>query len=136
MALFDAIEDFIFSRRNDAPTLAQETPPPVIRPAAIAPATTMSMPLEAPSLMPLLDRVDVEAILDREAARHPARLDWRDKAADLMKLCGLEAGIAARKALAHELGHRGTGEASDAWLLKTVMHRLADDGAEVPADFR
>jgi len=129
--VFEAIEDFIFSRRYDAPTLEQETPPEVISPAAIAPATTMSPPLGAPPLMPLIGLVDIEAILDHEAANK--KLDWRGSIHDLMTLCGIEPTLENRQSLAGELG---VSAGDDEALYHAVMHELEDRGGQVPVELR
>ena len=139
MGIFSAIKDFIFSRRHEAPTVRQDTPPPVIAPTAIAPATTMATPLGSPALAPDLERVDVEAILDHEAAQNGQTLNWRTSIIDLMKLCGLDSSLDHRKTLAKELGY--TGDTDDTapmniWLHKAVMKKLEDAGGEVPADLK
>lgn len=132
--VFEAIEDFIFSRRDEAPTLDQETPPPVIHPIALEPAGTMSSPLGAPPLVPLMDRVDVEAVLDYSAAMEGKGPNWRESVDDLLTLCGVDPTAENRRSLAQELkvGER----VSDAALLKAIMQELEDRGGEIPAEFR
>jgi len=139
MSIFSAIKSFIFGKRSEAPTLGQETPPPVIQPAAIAPATTMATPLGAPSLAPVMERVDVEAILDKQRAEAEQDLNWRTSIVDLMKLCGLDSSLAHRKELAQELGYKGDTNDSAAmniWLHKAVMTKLEESGGQVPAELR
>ncbi len=139
MGLFNTIKDFIFGKRHDAPTTAQETPPPVIATSAIAPATTMAAPIASPALAPDLERVDVEAILDHEASQNPQKLNWRTSIVDLMKLCGIDPSLEHRKDLAKELGYSGDTSDSAAmniWLHKQVMKKLEDAGGQVPADLK
>lgn len=139
MSIFSAIQHFIFGKRDEAPTVQQETPPPVIHPTAIAPATTMATPLGAPSLVPVMERVDVEAILDKERADSGQDLDWRKSIVDLMKLCGLDPSLAHRKELALELGYKGDmndSAAMNIWLHKAVMTKLEETGGQVPAELR
>ena len=132
--VFEAIEDFIFSRRDEAPTLDQETPPPVMEPVALEPAGSMASPLGAPPLVPFMDRVDVEAILDYANAMEGQTLNWRESIDDLLTLCGIDPSSETREALAAELGMAGN--ASDATLLRATMHQLEDRGGDVPADFK
>lgn len=132
--VFEAIEDFIFSRRDEAPTLDQETPPPVIAPAALEPAGSMSSPLGAPPLVPVMDRVDVEAVLDYANAMEGQNLNWRTSIDDLLTLCGVDPSEDNREALATELGMAKN--ASDATLLRATMHELEERGGDVPADFK
>lgn len=132
--VFEAIEDFIFSHRDEAPTLGQETPPPVIAPTALEPAGSMSAPLGAPPLVPLMDRVDVEAILDYANAMEGRDLNWRQSVDDLLTLCGIDPSSETREALAAELGMAGN--ASDATLLRATMHQLDERGGDIPADFK
>ncbi|EGF92121.1 hypothetical protein ABI_05540 [Asticcacaulis biprosthecium C19] len=130
--VFEAIEDFIFSRRYQAPTVEQETPPPIIAPMALAPATTMSTPLGSPPLVPLLGQVDIEAILAREAEGKD--LDWQGSVADLLKLCGVNPTVENRRSLAEELDVADNGD--DEALYAAVMRELEDRGGLVPAELK
>ena len=132
--VLEAIEDFIFSHHDEAPTLDQETPPPVMEPAALEPAGSMTTPLGAPPLVPLMERVDVEAVLDYAAAMEGRELNWRTSIDDLLTLCGVDPSEENREALAVELGMAKN--ASDATLLRATMHELEERGGDVPADFK
>jgi hypothetical protein len=80
--------------------------------------------------------VDVEATLDRLAAGHNEKLDWKHSIVDLMKLVGMESGLAERKELAADLHYTGDTNDSAAmniWLHKEVMKKLAENGGKVPA---
>ncbi len=134
MSIYSDIEHVIFGERDKAPTLDQETPPPVIHPAALEPAAGMASPLESPPLVPLFDVIDVEAILDHRAAGLAGQFDWRHRVADLLKVCGLPATAATRKALGDEL--QCEADVDDAVLLSALMRRLENDGATVPADMK
>lgn len=81
--------------------------------------------------------VDVGAVLDRMAALHGEKLDWKHSIVDLMKLVGMDSSLSARKELAADLKY--TGDTNDSakmnmWLHKEVMRKLADNGGKVPAD--
>jgi hypothetical protein len=81
--------------------------------------------------------VDVATVLDRMAASHGEKLDWKHSIVDLMKLVGMESSLAERKELAADLHY--TGDTSDSakmnmWLHKEVMRKLAENGGKVPAD--
>ena len=80
--------------------------------------------------------VDIEAVLEGMASSNAQRLDWRHSIVDLMKLVGIDSGLAARKSLAQELGYTGTTDDSatmNVWLHKEVMRQLAANGGNVPA---
>jgi hypothetical protein len=83
--------------------------------------------------------VDVAAILDKKAEEAGQKLNWRSSIVDLMKLVGLDSGLAARKELATELHY--TGDQNDSatmniWLHKQVMAKLAANGGKVPDDLK
>lgn len=81
--------------------------------------------------------VDVAAALDRLAANHKEKLDWKHSIVDLMKLVGMDSGLEARKELAADLHYSGDSHDSAAmnmWLHKEVMRKLAENGGKVPAD--
>jgi hypothetical protein len=83
-----------------------------------------------------VSQVDVGEVLDRMAASHGEKLDWKHSIVDLMKLVGLDSSLAARKELAADLKY--TGDTNDSatmniWLHKEVMRKLAENGGKVPA---
>ncbi len=80
--------------------------------------------------------VDVAATLDKLAATHHEKLDWKHSIVDLMKLVGMDSSLAARKELAADLHYTGDTNDSAAmniWLHKEVMKQLAANGGHVPA---
>lgn len=124
MSIFSRIRDKIFGRKS--------APPPTTRPSA----TQVPPPAPAPAPEPVLDEVDVEAILAEMAAQNSQQLNWRTSIVDLMKLLDLESSLAERRELATELGY--TGDQQDTatmniWLHKQVMKKLAENGGKVPA---
>lgn len=131
MSIFSKIRDAIFGHPSAAaPTSG--TPAP----AAPAAPTGAAAPAPAP-VAPPMSQVDVEAVLGALAAQQTQKLNWRTSIVDLMKLLGLESGLAERKALAQELGYTGdTGDTAtmNIWLHRQVMKKLADNGGKVPAD--
>lgn len=104
---------------------------PVAQAAPGAPATANA------GAAPARQQVDVEAVLDKMAASHGEKLDWRHSIVDLMKLVGMESSLAERKELAADLKY--TGDTNDSakmniWLHSEVMRKLAENGGKVPAD--
>jgi hypothetical protein len=82
-------------------------------------------------------QVDVAAVLDRMAAAHSEKLDWKHSIVDLMKLVGMDSSLSARKELAADLKY--TGDTHDSakmniWLHAQVMRKLAENGGKVPAE--
>ena len=111
-------------------------PVPSAAPGGAAPAQT---PIAAPPTPQAAPPVDVEAVLNGMAEKNPQQLNWRTSIVDLMKLLGLDSSLSARQGLAKELGY--TGDLQDSasmniWLHKQVMHKLAENGGQVPADLR
>jgi hypothetical protein len=97
-----------------------------IRPPAASPAAATAT----------ATNVDVEKILDGLASSNHEKLDWKHSIVDLMKLVGIDSGLAARKELATELHYTGDTNDSAAmniWLHKQVMKKLAENGGKVPA---
>jgi hypothetical protein len=84
-----------------------------------------------------LPQVDVAAVLDKMAAGHKEKLDWKHSIVDLMKLLGMDSSLAERKELAADLKYSGDTNDSatmNMWLHKEVMRKLAENGGKVPAD--
>ena len=83
--------------------------------------------------------MDVEAVLTGLAEKNSQKLDWRHSIVDLMKLLGLDSGLASRKQLADELHYSGDKDDSatmNIWLHKQVMRKLAENGGKVPDDLK
>ncbi len=83
--------------------------------------------------------VDVAAVLTGLAEKNSQTLDWRHSIVDLMKLLGLDSGLASRKQLADELHYTGDKDDSatmNIWLHKQVMQKLAENGGKVPDDLK
>jgi Domain of unknown function (DUF3597) len=81
--------------------------------------------------------VDIAAVLEKMAASHKEKLDWKHSIVDLMKLVGMDSSLSERKELAADLHY--TGDTNDSakmnvWLHKEVMKKLAENGGKVPAD--
>jgi hypothetical protein len=160
MGIFDKIRNAIFRRggqpsaqttgqgpgtinRGSAAASGTSTPAAQARPApAAAPAQRPASPAQPTSAQgaPIAQPpVDVEAVLEKLAADHGQKLNWRSSIVDLMKLLDLDSSLEDRKELARELGY--TGSTSDTatmnvWLHKQVMRKLAENGGVVPADLR
>jgi hypothetical protein len=135
MGLFDNLMQKIFHATAvaKAPEGVQRANAPV---AHGGPASTPNAPAAAPAAAPA-GPVDVAAILDKMAASHHEKLDWKHSIVDLMKLVGMDSSLSARKELAADLKYTGdTGDSAkmNMWLHKEVMRKLAENGGKVPAD--
>ena len=124
MSIFGKLMSKIFGRGEEA--------------AAPAPtALTVSAVATAPAPPVATVVVDVEAVLEEMAAKNPQKLNWRTSIVDLMKLVGMDSGLAQRKALAQELGYTGNLQDTatmNIWLHKQVLRKLADNGGKIPAE--
>lgn len=104
-----------------------------IRIPAVVPATTR------PSGSQSTAGVDVEAILAAKASRAGLDLHWQSSIVDLLKLLGLNSGLAARGKLGERLGVREgpNGSAKQNMALHAaVMRKLAEHGGRVPDSMR
>ena len=139
MGIFSNIKDFLFGKKfinvgRDKPAAPQAQQ----NPAQASPTAPVGNPASASVILDHPD-VDVEAILDREAADSGQKLNWRQSIVDLMKLCGIDSSLQNRKELAQELGY--TGDTNDSatmniWLHKQVMRKLEESGGKVPAELK
>lgn len=139
MGLFDNLMQKIFHAGAvaEAPQGVQRANAPVAHGGpASNPQAPAAMPPPMTSAAPA-GPVDVAAILDKMAASHHEKLDWKHSIVDLMKLVGMDSSLAARKDLASDLHY--TGDTNDSakmnmWLHKEVMRKLAENGGKVPAE--
>ena len=136
MGLFNNLMSKIFGGAAGATPTASAAPVPTR--AAGAQAGAGSPPPTAAASPAATPAVDVAAVLNGLAANNPEKLDWKRSIVDLMKLVGMDSGLAARKELATELGY--TGDQSDSaqmnvWLHKQVLKKLAENGGKVPQEF-
>lgn len=116
---------------------------PAAAPVDAAPASPVAAAPDAPvpeaaAVLAPVTVVDVVAQLEERAAANPEKLNWKTSIVDLLKLLDLESSLAARKALATELGcEPGLMEDSasmNIWLHKEVLTRIAANGGNIPAD--
>jgi hypothetical protein len=139
MSVFESIKNAIFGRSASVAATAAPaaTAPP--QPSS-NPSTAFTRPAAQPSAPPSVQQpVDVEAILNGLAAKHPQKLNWQQSIVDLMKLLGLDSSLQNRTALAKELGYNGDAAdtaAMNIWLQKQVMTKLAESGGKVPQSLR
>jgi len=142
MGLFKNIMNKIFHAGANA-----ETPPDAVQPSQsndsrVATAARTGVPLGAGGAgaqpgTTVGGSVDVAAILNGLAAKHPEKLDWKHSIVDLLKLLGLDSSLGERKELAADLKY--TGDTKDSatmnmWLHKEVMRKLAENGGKVPQE--
>jgi len=103
--------------------------------APTAPATPP--PAAMPAKPVAMSEVDVVAQLEKRAAAHSEKLNWRTSIVDLMKLLDMDSSLAERKALATELGAPASlmndSAQMNMWLHKEVLKRIAANGGNVPA---
>jgi hypothetical protein len=102
-----------------------------------APAAPAATPAAAAAPKPISD-VDVVAQLEKRAAAHKEKLNWRTSIVDLMKLLDMDSSLSERKALATELGCPANlmddSASMNMWLHKEVLKRIAANGGNVPAN--
>jgi hypothetical protein len=94
-------------------------------------------PTETPAkgTTPILQDVDVQAVLAQLAAKKGGGGNYKVSIVDLLKLLGIDSSLAARKKLAEELnvhaGEHGSAEQNIA-LHKAVLRKVAENGGKVP----
>jgi hypothetical protein len=85
-----------------------------------------------------ISEVDVVAQLEKRAAAHGEKLNWKTSIVDLMKLLDMDSSLGERKALATELGAPASvmddSASMNIWLHKEVLKRIAANGGNVPAN--
>lgn len=82
--------------------------------------------------------VDVVRKLDNLAGKESG-LDWKVSIVDLLKLLAMDSSLRAREELATELGCppdllRGEASTMNAWLHKTLLRKIAENGGNIPPD--
>jgi len=141
MGIFDSIKHAIFGDHGPLGSFNHEAAPSASAPQPASDqrsAIPMAQPAASagPAAVPQA-AVDVEAVLTQKAAAYGKPNNWRTSIVDLMTLLGMDSSLAARKALANELGiHVGAdGSAEENIALhKAVMQQLAVNGGKVPAE--
>ncbi len=131
MGFFSAILEKLGLGGKDAAPVPAEAP-------VSAPASPVEVPVTPPPPQPIAV-VDVVAQLEKRAAAYPGKLNWRVSIADLLRLLELDPSLAARKALAVELGCPqeligGDYSRMNMWLHKTVLQKIAENGGNVPKE--
>jgi hypothetical protein len=125
--IFDRIRNHDQATTASAPQAAPQASSPA--PAQPAPQVAQAQPApqSAAVAAPVIERVDMEKVLDDMAAKNPQKLNWRNSIVDLMKLVGMDSTLAERKELADEMGYTGDKNdtaAMNMWLHKKLMERL------------
>ncbi len=124
MSIFGSLMSKIFGKGEEVHPAATPVTPAVV---GTVPPAVATLPV-----------VDVAAVLEGLAAKSPEKLNWRTSIVDLMKLVGMDSGLAQRKELAKELGFTGNTQDTatmNIWLHKQVLTKLAENGGKVPAEF-
>jgi hypothetical protein len=103
-----------------------------------APKTTGATPAATPAAPTAISEVDVVAQLEKRAAAHGEKLNWKTSIVDLMKLLDMDSSLAERKELAKELNAPADvmddSASMNMWLHKEVLKRIAANGGNVPAN--
>jgi hypothetical protein len=103
-----------------------------------APKTTGATPAATPAAPTAISEVDVVAQLEKRAAAHGEKLNWKTSIVDLMKLLDMDSSLAERKELAKELNAppdvMDDSASMNMWLHKEVLKRIAANGGNVPAN--
>ena len=128
MGFFDGILDKLgLGHASAVPAPASQEAPA----ASAAPAPEEATPSSAPITV-----VDVMAQLEKLAAEHSQKLNWKRSIADLLRLLDIDNSYAARKELAIELGcpaeKMDDSAQMNMWLHKTVLQKIADNGGNIP----
>ncbi|MEN9374102.1 MAG: hypothetical protein RIR79_1654 [Pseudomonadota bacterium] len=130
MSIFDTIKAKLgFGTKEEAPA-------PVVEPTPVQ--EVVETVIEEPVVV-AISEVDVLSQLEALASEHEGKSNWKVSIADLLRLLGLDYSLAARKALAHELGCPdekigGDYSAMNIWLHKEVLRKLAANGGNIPAE--
>ena len=101
--------------------------------------SSATAPQKTKETTPILQNVDVGAVLVQLAAKKGGGGNYRVSIVDLLKLLDIDSSLTARKKLAEELnvhaGAHGSAEQNIA-LHKAVMRKLAENGGKVPDSLR
>ena len=127
MSIFGSIASAIFGSK---PAPAAQS----VASSAATPGYAGASPAAAP-----ISRLEVEAMIEKIAAKQGEDLDWQESIVDLMKVLKLDSSLGARKQLAKELGYTGALDGSaemNIWLHKQVMTKLAESGGKVPENLK
>lgn len=112
--------------------------PKTVPPGTVGPGSLPGAKPTAAAAPVAISEVDVVAQLEKRAAAHGEKLNWRTSIVDLMKLLGMDSSLSERKDLATELGIPSNLMADSAsmntWLHKEVLKRIAANGGNVPAN--
>lgn len=129
MSIFGNILNRVGLRRRGGEAEAAATPaaPTEIQEEIVTTPVPESIPV-----------VDVIGKLEELAAANPQKLNWKESIVDLLKLLDIDSSFAARKELAIELGVPSEKLADSAqmniWLHKTVLHKLGENGGNIPEE--
>ena len=127
----------IFTKILEKLGLKKGTPEPATTGAK--PGTTTgpaATPNRGPGAPKPISEVDVVKQLEQRASG--SGLNWKVSIVDLLKLLDIDSSLAARKELATELGCptdlMGDSAKMNAWLHKTVLKKIAENGGNIPTN--
>ena len=143
MGIFSSILDKIRSHRradtSDRDTSQTQASGQTTQTQASPANAQRSTPTQASASQPVLQNVDVDAVLADLARGKGGGGNYRQSIVDLLKLLDLDSSLAARKALAEELnvfaGAHGSAEQNIA-LHRAVTKKLEENGGKVPESMR
>ena len=139
MGIFGSIlEKLGMGSASDQPAAAPAQAPAPASGATDAPVAALApAPVSAPAVASIT-MTDVVALLEKRAAAHPQKLNWRTSIVDLLKLLDMDSSLTARKALAAELycpdALMSDSAQMNMWLHKNVLANIAANGGNVPAE--
>ncbi len=120
---------------DERPYGPKTVPPGTVGPGSLPGATQAGSAITQPIA---ISEVDVVAQLEKRAAAHGEKLNWRTSIVDLLKLLDIDSSLSERKELATELGIPANLMSDSAsmniWLHKEVLKRIAANGGNVPAN--
>lgn len=129
MGIFSSILNKLGFGDSAAPAAPAADSPAPVTDVAVAAAPAPAAPVA-------ISEVDVVSRLDGLADQHSESLNWKVSIVDLLKLLDMDSSLTARKHLATELSYPGDVNGDSAsmniWLHKAVMHKLAENGGNVP----
>src|SRR6476620_9187805 len=137
MSIFSTILEKL-GLNKPAPAASAAAPAPAqtaVAPKAAAPA---QMPQAAP--MPAAPKPisDVDVVKQLELKAKGTGLNWKVSIVDLLTLLDIDHSREARNELAKELGcppeFMSDSAKMNTWLHKTVLHKIAENGGNIPKD--
>ncbi|HLO28166.1 MAG TPA: DUF3597 domain-containing protein [Anaerolineales bacterium] len=118
------------------PSVAPPAAPAASAPKQVASPTTAPAQMAQPAAPKPISEVDVVKQLEQKAKG--TGLNWKVSIVDLLTLLDIDHSREARDELAKELGCQpelmSDSAKMNTWLHKTVLHKIAENGGNIPKD--